>query len=85
MSKLINQLIITVIPATCPFAKTIKFAGFSVTIPPLCKLNPFYNQLMQLRLNASNHLANLEIERIMKLHNMTNLTPVQPYPESNIY
>lgn len=51
----------TVIPATCPFARTLTFAGFTINIPPLCKLNPFYNQLMQLRFNALNELASNQI------------------------
>jgi hypothetical protein len=65
MTKLINQLIITVIPDTCPFARTLHIAGFTVTIPPLCKLNPFYEQLMQLKFNALNELAsNLQLKEV---------------------
>ena len=63
MAKLINQLIITVIPATCPFAKTFQVAGFTITIPPLCKLNPFYNQLMELRFNALSELASNQVTK----------------------
>ena len=65
MTKLINQLIITVIPDTYPFARTLHIAGFTVTIPPLCKLNPFYEQLMQLKFNALNELAsNLQLKQV---------------------
>ncbi|MFM6401523.1 Mo-dependent nitrogenase C-terminal domain-containing protein, partial [Planktothrix sp.] len=40
-----------VIPAQCPFARDIKLFGYTILhIPPLCKLNPFYEQLMGLRL-----------------------------------
>ena len=49
MNKQLAQLIVNLIPATCPFNKSFKFAGFSVTIPSLCKLNPFYYQLINLR------------------------------------
>lgn len=52
MNTQLANIIVKLIPATCPFARTLKFAGFSVTIPPLCKLNPAYNWLMQLRFNA---------------------------------
>jgi Mo-dependent nitrogenase C-terminus len=39
-----------VIPAFCPFAQEIKlFNRTLLSIPPLCKLNPFYDQLMELR------------------------------------
>jgi hypothetical protein len=33
MNKQLAQLIVNLIPATCPFNKSFKFAGFSVTIP----------------------------------------------------
>jgi Mo-dependent nitrogenase C-terminus len=46
------------IPASCPFARTITVFGRAlVTIPPLCKLNPVYEQLMMLRFRALSHLA----------------------------
>jgi Mo-dependent nitrogenase C-terminus len=41
------------IPAQCPFARDIKLFGKRVAhIPPLCKLNPFYEQLVGLRFRA---------------------------------
>jgi hypothetical protein len=58
MNKQLAQLIVNLIPATCPFNKSFKFAGFSVTIPSLCKLNPFYNQLIKLRVRALDELTN---------------------------
>lgn len=30
--------------------------GITVRIPPLCKLNPFYDQLMELQFHAQNLL-----------------------------
>jgi hypothetical protein len=52
MNPTLANIIVNLIPASCPFAHTIKVGGFSLTIPPLCKLNPFYNQLMELRFKA---------------------------------
>lgn len=47
------------IPAQCPFERTIKFFDRSlVRIPPLCKLNPLFNQLVELRFKALVYLAN---------------------------
>lgn len=48
----IASLVCKVIPAQCPFARQIRLLGASVQIPPLCKLNPFYDQLMTLRFQA---------------------------------
>ncbi len=46
------------IPAQCPFARTIAIAGRKIVeIPPLCKLNPLYNELMELRFRALCYLA----------------------------
>lgn len=46
------------IPAHCPFERDVKF--FSKTlfhIPPMCKLNPLYNELVSLRFRALCYLA----------------------------
>lgn len=47
------------IPSQCPFARDIKLRGDRVVlhIPPLCKLNPFYDELMGLRFRALSYLA----------------------------
>ena len=46
------------IPAQCPFERKIKFFGhLVVSIPPLCKLNPLYDDLMALRFRALCYLA----------------------------
>lgn len=47
------------IPASCPFARKIQLLGLSVDIPPLCKLNPFYESLMILRFRALTFLTKL--------------------------
>ncbi|MBF1999518.1 MAG: nitrogenase [Synechococcales cyanobacterium C42_A2020_086] len=48
----IAHLLCYLIPAQCPFARTIGLGRFSITIPPLCHLNPFYESLMTLRFRA---------------------------------
>ena len=49
-------LICNLIPAACPFARDIHFFRYTVTIPPLCKINPLYEQLMGLRFRALMYL-----------------------------
>ncbi len=47
-----------VIPAQCPFARTVAWQGRTLlVIPPLCKLNPVYEELMELRFRALCYLA----------------------------
>ncbi len=46
------------IPSRCPFAREIKFFGKTIfTIPPLCKLNPLYEEVVTLRFKALCYLA----------------------------
>jgi hypothetical protein len=46
------------IPAQCPFARTLRWGDrILISIPPLCKLNPFYEELMMLRFRALCYLA----------------------------
>jgi hypothetical protein len=52
------RLYCTTIPARCPFAREIKLGDRTLfSIPPLCKLNPFYTQLMDLRFKALTYLV----------------------------
>lgn len=52
------QLICRLIPSQCPFARDIKVFGQTILhIPPLCKINPLYDQLMSLRFRALSYLA----------------------------
>lgn len=52
------QTLASVIPAQCPFERTVKFFGRTVLyIPPLCKLNPFYEELVGIRFRALCYLA----------------------------
>ncbi len=46
------------IPAQCPFERDVYFWGHKIGhIPPLCKLNPLYEQLVSLRFRALCYLA----------------------------
>jgi len=46
------------IPAQCPFARDIKLFGHKVVhIPPMCKINPLYDQLVGLRFRSLSYLA----------------------------
>lgn len=48
------------IPAQCPFERDIVCCGrILFHIPPLCKLNPFYDQLVGLRFRALTYLADI--------------------------
>jgi tellurite resistance protein len=46
------------IPPQCPFERDVKLFGHKIVhIPPLCKLNPLYDQLVGLRFRALSYLA----------------------------
>lgn len=48
-----------VIPSQCPFERHIKVFNYTLfQIPPLCKLNPFYEQLVGVRWRSLSFLAN---------------------------
>ncbi|MBD2518814.1 nitrogenase [Nostoc sp. FACHB-973] len=52
------QLLCRIIPSTCPFERDINLFGhFIIYIPPLCKFNPLYNQLTELRFRAQCYLV----------------------------
>ena len=52
------NLLCRLIPSRCPFERTISFCGRPLfSIPPLCKLNPFYEQVVGLRFRALCYLA----------------------------
>lgn len=52
------HLLCKLIPARCPFERNFKFFGRTVLhIPPLCKLNPFYEQVVSLRFKCLCFLA----------------------------
>lgn len=46
------------IPSQCPFEREVKLLGRTlIKIPPMCKLNPLYNELIALRFRAMCYLA----------------------------
>jgi len=49
--------IVQLIPAQCPFERDICILGIHFHIPPLCKLNPLYDELVALRFRAICYLA----------------------------
>ncbi len=52
------ELFCHLIPAQCPFAREIRFHGkLLFEIPPMCKINPLYEELMYLRFRAMCYLA----------------------------
>lgn len=47
-----------IIPSTCPFEREIRILPqVIIRIPPLCKINPFYEELMSLRFRALSYLV----------------------------
>ncbi|MCM1981495.1 Mo-dependent nitrogenase C-terminal domain-containing protein [Lyngbya confervoides] len=62
----IAHLICSVIPPHCPFERTIRCFHWTVRIPPLCHLNPVYEELMVLRFRALEYLVEVCGEDITK-------------------
>ncbi len=56
-AKLAHRLC-SLIPAQCPFERDVKLFGFTLFhIPPMCKLNPVYDEVVALRFRALCYLA----------------------------
>ncbi len=54
----VAQFLCKMIPPQCPFERDVKLFGHKIVhIPPLCKLNPLYEQLVSLRFRALSYLA----------------------------
>ncbi|PMB01442.1 nitrogenase [Fischerella thermalis CCMEE 5198] len=54
----VARFLCKMIPSQCPFERDVKLFGRKVVhIPPLCKLNPLYDQLVGLRFRALSYLA----------------------------
>lgn len=52
------HLVCKLIPAQCPFERDIKVFGRTIAhIPPMCKLNPLYDQFVGLRFRALCYLV----------------------------
>jgi tellurite resistance protein len=54
----VARFLCKMIPPQCPFERDIKLFGRKIVhIPPMCKLNPLYEQLVGLRFRALSYLA----------------------------
>ena len=52
------RFVCKMVPSQCPFERDVTLLGKKVVhIPPMCKLNPLYEQLVSLRFRALSHLA----------------------------
>jgi len=52
------HLLCRLIPAQCPFERDVKLFGRTLFhIPPMCKLNPLYDEVVALRFRALCYLA----------------------------
>jgi hypothetical protein len=52
------RLLYKIIPGQCPFERKVALFGQTLfNIPPLCKLNPFYDQLVAVRFRAMCYLV----------------------------
>lgn len=54
----VARFVCKMIPPQCPFERDVKLFGHKIVhIPPLCKINPLYEQLVGLRFRALSYLA----------------------------
>lgn len=54
----VAKFLCKMIPSQCPFARDITLFGRKIVhIPPLCKINPLYEQMVGLRFRALSYLA----------------------------
>ena len=54
----VARFLCKMIPPQCPFERDVKLFGRKIVhIPALCKLNPLYDQLVELRFRALSYLA----------------------------
>ena len=59
-SSKVAHRICQLIPSQCPFEREVKVFGRTlVKIPPMCKLNPLYNEVIGLRFRAICYLADV--------------------------
>ncbi|AFZ35747.1 Mo-dependent nitrogenase family protein [Stanieria cyanosphaera PCC 7437] len=56
--RILAHRLCQLIPTQCPFERKIKLFGKTIIrIPPLCKLNPLYEEVVALRFRAICYLA----------------------------
>lgn len=65
-SPRLAHLICKLIPCTCPFEHKFTLFGYGFHTPPLCELNPFYNEFVALRFRALNYLSEVCGEDVAK-------------------
>ena len=52
------RFVCKLVPSQCPFERDVKLFGHKIVhIPPMCKINPLYEQLVGLRFRALSYLA----------------------------
>ncbi|MEL6259577.1 MAG: Mo-dependent nitrogenase C-terminal domain-containing protein [Cyanobacteria bacterium J06626_6] len=52
------RFVCKLVPSQCPFERDVKLFGRKIVhIPPMCKINPLYEQLVGLRFRALSYLA----------------------------
>ncbi|MGG6293318.1 Mo-dependent nitrogenase C-terminal domain-containing protein [Leptolyngbya sp. AN02str] len=56
-NRALAHFICRVIPTQCPFERTIRIFNLVLYIPPLCRLNPLYEEVLSLRFRALSYLA----------------------------
>lgn len=49
--------ICNLIPASCPFERSVNAFGHIYHIPPLCKINPVFDEIVSLRFRAMIYLS----------------------------
>ncbi|MCT7949147.1 nitrogenase [Ancylothrix sp. C2] len=63
----VARFLCKMIPPQCPFERDVKLFGHKIVhIPPMCKLNPLYDQLVGLRFRALSYLADERGEDISR-------------------
>jgi len=65
-SPRLAHLICKLIPCTCPFEHKFTLFGYGFHTPPLCELNPFYNEFVFLRFRALSYLSDVCGENVEK-------------------
>jgi hypothetical protein len=53
------EKICNLIPASCPFERDVSAFGYTYHIPALCKINPVFEEVVNLRFRALTYLSQL--------------------------
>ena len=53
------EKICNLIPASCPFERDVSAFGYTYHIPALCKINPVFGEVVNLRFRALTYLSEL--------------------------